>query len=75
MYKCTILALLLTIWLQVGVAEVHIPEANLVELHQDTFYKFVHNIEKAVIVELYTSDSWCSKFRILLNSQMTQEFH
>ena len=34
---------------------------NLVELHNDTFYKVVHDINKHVVVELYSSESWCSK--------------
>ncbi len=36
-------------------------ELNIQELNLDNFYKVVNQIDKHVIVMLYSSESWCSK--------------
>ena len=46
--------------------EIHVEEANLVELHKDTFYKVSHKVDKHVIIELYSSEAWCSKFNAII---------
>ena len=57
----TVLFVLLILELR---AEIRVEEANLVELHRDTFYKVAHKLDKHVIIELYSSESWCSKYKI-----------
>ena len=46
--------------------EIHVEEANLVELHKDTFYKVSHKVDKHVVIELYSSEAWCSKFNAII---------
>jgi len=42
--------------------EVYIEENNSYELDQDSFWKIAHKIDKHVIIEMYTSATWCGKF-------------
>ena len=41
--------------------EIFIKESNLWELDQNSFYKVAHQLHKHVIIELYSTESWCSK--------------
>ena len=50
------------IFIIVSNGEIHVEEANLVELHKYTFYKVSHKVDKHVIIELYSSEAWCSEF-------------
>mgnify|MGYP001173809853 FL=1 len=40
----------------------YIEETNTHQLDMDSFWAMAHKIEKHVIIELYTSASWCSKY-------------
>ena len=42
--------------------EIFIKESNLWELDQNSFYKVAHQLHKHVVIELYSTESWCSKF-------------
>ena len=44
--------------------EIFIKESNLWELDQNSFYKVAHQLHKHVIIELYSTESWCSKLKI-----------
>ena len=41
--------------------EIFIKESNLWELDQNSLYKVAHQLHKHVIIELYSTESWCSK--------------
>ena len=40
----------------------YIEETNTHQLDQDSFWNIAHKISKHVIIELYTSAPWCSKY-------------
>ena len=42
---------------------VFVEESNIWQLDEDSFWRMSHRLETHVIIELYTSESWCSKFR------------
>ena len=41
---------------------VFVQESNIWQLDEDSFWRMAHRLETHVIIELYTSESWCSKF-------------
>ena len=60
----TILILCLIFGLVRGKA-VFVEESNIWQLDEDSFWRMAHRLETHVIIELYTSESWCSKEYIL----------
>ena len=42
---------------------VFVEESNIWQLDEDSFWRMAHRLETHIIIELYTSESWCSKFR------------
>merc|ERR1712037_882850 len=52
--------------ISLGAAEyAYIEETNTHQLDMDSFWAMAHKIEKHVIIELYTSASWCMHCRNL----------
>ena len=41
--------------------EVFVEEFNLWQLDQNSFWRLAHKVDQHVIIELYSSESWCSK--------------
>ena len=67
--KCVLVFCLLIA--HVSSIEKYISESNLWELDQDSFWRIVHQLDKHVVIEIYSSESWCSKFALLELSQLT----
>ena len=44
--------------------EVYIEENNSYELDQESFWRIAHKIDKHVIIEMYTSATWCGKYLV-----------
>ena len=42
--------------------EIIMPEFNMIELTKKDYHKITSDFYKYVFVELYTSESWCSKY-------------
>ena len=63
--------------ISLGAAEyAYIEETNTHQLDMDSFWNMAHKIEKHVIIELYTSASWCSKYIFLIaRSALMVQFH
>lgn len=73
--KISLLAAFLVVFCSLHLAgsEFHIQEYNLIELTKDSFYKVVHDITKHVVVELYSSESWCGKYGMSKNKSQNEK--
>lgn len=61
MLKASLILLLAVIQPLILAEEIYIPEYNLWELDEDSFYRVSHKIDKHVVIEFYTTASWCGK--------------